>query len=59
MIEVCLRIEQVQQKWSTISKEIIDPKPSNNLLTEIITLWITIRGFSLAATWLESYKKSL
>ena len=58
MIEVCLRNGQVQQKWSTISKDVIDPQISNTLLKEVITLWITIRGFSLAATWLESYKKS-
>jgi len=43
---------------SAKSKEVIDPETSNNLLKEIITLWITIRRFSLVVTWLESYKKS-
>jgi len=40
------------------SKDIDDHETSITLLKEIITLWITIRGFSLAASWLESYKKN-
>lgn len=27
------------------------------LLAEVVTLWVTIRGFSLAASWMEAYKK--
>jgi len=27
-------------------------------MKEIVSLWITIRGFSLAVTWLETYKQS-
>ena len=57
MIEVCLRNGQVQQNWSAISKDVINPETSNNSSKEIITLWITVRGNSLAATWLELYKK--
>ncbi len=29
-----------------------------NLLKELVTMWTTIRGFSMAATWLEQYKKA-
>ena len=47
MIEVCLRNGQVQQKWSSIAKDVIGPETSNILLKEIITLWITIRDFPL------------
>ena len=58
MIELCLKNQQVLLKWSIISKDIDDHVTSNALLKEIITLWITIRGFSIAASWLETYKKS-
>ena len=58
IVEWCLKSNHVQLKWSVISKEIDDHETSITLLKEIITLWITIRGFSLAASWLESYKKN-
>ena len=27
------------------------------LLQEVVTLWITVRRFSITATWMETYKK--
>ena len=27
------------------------------LLREIVTLWVTVRGFSITAMWMEVYKK--
>jgi hypothetical protein len=26
------------------------------LLEEIVTLWVTVRGFAITATWMEIYK---
>ncbi len=42
--------------WSLITQDIDDEEASLELLGEVIQLWINIRGFSLAAHWLEVYK---
>ena len=42
--------------WSFVSQDIDDEDASQELLYEIASLWVTIRGFSLASTWLEEYK---
>ena len=31
---------------------------AETLLTEIVNLWVTIRGFSIAASWMAEYKKN-
>ena len=40
-----------------LSQDIEEEENSEVLLAEIINLWITIRGFSLSASWMEEYKK--
>lgn len=45
--------EDIQFYWAILSQDINDPE----LLGEIIKLWITVRGFSITATWMEVYKK--
>jgi len=43
----------------TTTEEIDFPEEEEcHLLKEIISLWVTVRGFSLAATWLKTYKQS-
>ena len=42
--------------WSLCSIYIPDEGLSNELLTEIVKLWLTIRGFSLAKEWIEKHK---
>ncbi len=44
--------------WSLISQDINEEETSLELLHEIINLWVTVRGFSLASTWLEVYKRA-
>eukprot|EP00118_Oscarella_pearsei_P012990 m.99318 g.99318 ORF g.99318 m.99318 type:complete len:146 (+) comp37061_c0_seq1:620-1057(+) len=41
--------------WTLISSD-IDVDHSIILLQEIVSLWITIRGFSIAGLWMELYK---
>ena len=41
---------------SFVSQDIDDEDASQELLYEIASLWVTIRDFSLASTWLEEYK---
>ena len=50
------REKNIQFYWSMLSEEIEEEKHSEALLEEIISLWVTIRGFSLTASWMEEYK---
>ena len=50
--------DHVQFYWTLLSQEIHEQENSEALLAEVVTLWVTIRGFSLAASWMEAYKKN-
>ena len=43
--------------WSMNSIDIAEGAHSTELLSNIISLWVTIRGFSIASTWME-YKRA-
>ena len=43
--------------WSLCAVQIINEQESTELLTQIVELWLTIRGFSLANEWLEQFKQ--
>jgi len=59
MLEKLMQDEQIKLRWNALTQDIdFAEEDSDNLMKEIVTLWITIRGFSLAATWLETYKQS-
>ena len=45
--------EDVQFHWALVSADIHLEDHSQQLLSEVISLWVTIRGFSLAASWME------
>lgn len=49
--------EDVQFQWSLVCQCIDKEEDACWLLTEIVTLYVTIRGFSIAASWMESYKQ--
>ena len=48
--------EEVQFHWALLSQDIDCPKAAEVLLIEIIKLWVTIRGFSMVASWMEAHK---
>ena len=48
--------ENVQFYWTLLSQDIERPDDSLLLLTDIVTLWVTIRGYSIVAAWMEVYK---
>ena len=48
--------ENVQFYWTLLSQEIDNLEHAQELLQEIVKLWVTVRGFSLTATWMECYK---
>ena len=47
----------VQQQWTALSQDIADEDDVLELLKEIVTKWVTMRGFALAAAWMEAFKK--
>ena len=48
----------VQTRWSPLIGAIDEEDDAQELLGTIVELWISIRGYSLTATWLEDYKKA-
>ena len=59
VIDGVVQDEDVQFYWALVSQDIDNPQDVEVLLTEIVKLWVTVRGFSLAAAWMEEYKKSV
>lgn len=58
VLDVIVKNENVQFYWLLLSQDIDKLEDAEALLVEIVRLWVTIRGFSLAASWLEEYKRS-
>lgn len=58
VIESVLQNDDVQFKWSLLAYNFDADDEAQELLREIIKLWITIRGFSTAAMWMETYKQA-
>ena len=59
VIDGVVQDEDVQFYWALVSQDIDNPQDVEVLLTEIVKLWVTVRGFSLAAAWMEEYKKNV
>ena len=56
MIDAVASDDDVQFLWVFLSCDITD-EDAIYLLKEIVGLWLTIRRFSIAGTWLEEYKR--
>ena len=48
----------MQFNWLLLSQTIDDVVHAEDLLTEIVNLWVTIRGYSIAASWMAEYKEN-
>ena len=48
--------EKVQRQWAVLSQDIDDNDDAQVLLFDIIKLWVTVRGHSIAASHTEQYK---
>ena len=57
VISAVISDESVQFFWTMISVDISNEEHAIQLLREIVALWITIRGYSIAGEWLEKYKQ--
>ena len=58
VLDVIVSNENVQFYRTLLSQDIEKPENSEALLTKIVHLWVTIRAFSMAASWMEEYKKN-
>ncbi len=47
----------MQFHWTLLSQCIDSELKAIELLRETVTLWVTVRGFSITATWMEMYKE--
>ena len=59
IIDKIVNDDDVQWQWTLLSQDIDSEDDSNELLKAVITLWVTIRGFSLCALWMENYKQEV
>ena len=57
VIDAVASDDDVQFLWVLLSCDITNEEDAIYLLKEIVGLWLTIRGFSIAGTWLEEYKR--
>ena len=56
-----VKVEILQEKavmalWTDVTRD-ADESMRDELLREIVSLFVTIRGFSVVASWLEQYKR--
>ena len=58
LIKIVTEDSDVQFYWTLISQDIDEEEDAIRLLEEIVTLWITMRGFSQATIWLEGVQES-
>lgn len=50
--------DDIQFQWTLISQDVDSDEESQELLYEIVKKWITVRGHSIASTWIELYKQA-
>ena len=58
LVNIISEDADVQFYWTLLSQDIDNEDEAIKLLEEIVIMWVTVRGFSLASTWLEQYKNA-
>ena len=56
IVRCIMHQEDVEWNWTLLSQCIDAECDALELLQEIVTLWVTVRGFAITATWMETYK---
>ena len=56
IIDAVATNEDVQFFWAMLSCDITNEEATQQVLKELVGLWLTIRGFSIAAVWIKQYK---
>lgn len=57
VIQVIQEDNEIQFQWSIVTSD-IDAKTAEEVLLEVIKLWVTIRGHSYASAIVEEYKRT-
>ena len=57
IVDSVLKDTDVRFFWSMLSVDVDIEEDANELLVNIIDMWLTIRGFSIAGSLLEEYKR--
>lgn len=55
VIEKILEDEVVRFNWTLILQDLDSYEEAQELLYEIIHLWVTVQGFSIASMWMDTY----
>ena len=55
-MESIMKNEDVQIIWNVLNVDIVDDDDCQELLKEIVGLWLTIRGYAMTSFWMEQYK---
>ena len=58
VIEKVVGCDDVQFQWSLLSVNIENAEDEQLVIQDIVKLWVTIRGYSMVATWMEAYKQT-
>ncbi len=56
LIQSIVSDDMVQTRWRLEGANIIDEEDGNELLSKIVGMWVTMRGFSITSKWIEDYK---
>lgn len=56
IVENLITSEDISFHWSILTID-LEEQESTELLNDILTLWLTIRGFSISGAWIEQHKK--
>ena len=56
IVKRIMHSEDVGWNWTLLSQCIDEESDAIELLQEIVTLWVTVRGYAITATWMETYK---
>ena len=57
IIKAVTNSDDVRFYWTILSVDILVVKHAIRLLEEIVGLWVSIQGFSIAGAWLEQHKQ--
>ena len=58
IVQAVISNELLLQQWTSLSACVADEESAIYLLKEMVRLWTAIRGFALASSLIEKYKRS-
>ena len=59
IVSIIVEDTDIHFSWLLLCLQLDDDELSKELLSLVVEMWITIRGFSMASAWVEYYKQSV